>query len=56
VFYSGYKPVDYTANYFDGGLLIGVRSKYLVPDVDCPHGATYLSAYFQLGKQEKPSM
>jgi diamine oxidase len=55
VFYSGYKPVDYTANYFDGGLLIGVRSKYLVPDVDCPHGATYLSAYFQLGKEKKPS-
>ncbi|XP_052068796.1 putative amine oxidase [copper-containing] [Mytilus californianus] len=48
VFYAGYKPMQALANYLDGVGLIGIQAKGLVPGVDCPKDATYLSSTFQV--------
>ncbi|XP_052072423.1 putative amine oxidase [copper-containing] [Mytilus californianus] len=45
-FYSGYKPTEHYFNFFDVRILLGLRSKYLEPGVDCPIDATYVGSYF----------
>ncbi|XP_062589035.1 putative amine oxidase [copper-containing] isoform X1 [Saccostrea cucullata] len=53
VFYSGYKPTQMFANYFDSTALIGPQDKGLVPGVDCPSHATYMPASHVLESSEK---
>ena len=48
VFYSGNKPIDALAHYLDGFELIGLVAKGLVPGVDCPEDATFISTTFQV--------
>ncbi|CAC5416608.1 AOC1 [Mytilus coruscus] len=45
-FYSGYKPTEHYFNFSDVRLVLGSRSKYLEPGVDCPIDATYVGSYF----------
>ncbi|XP_061163519.1 putative amine oxidase [copper-containing] [Saccostrea echinata] len=53
VFYSGYKPTQMFANYFDTTALIGPQDKGLVPGVDCPSHATFMPASHVLESSEK---
>ncbi|CAC5416610.1 AOC1 [Mytilus coruscus] len=53
-FYSGYKPTEQNFRYFDSQFLLGLRAKYLMPGVDCPNDATYMSSYFLDGSSDVP--
>ena len=53
VFYSGYKPAQMFANYFDSVALIGPQGKGMVPGVDCPAHATFIPASHLLEGSDK---
>ncbi|CAC5412330.1 AOC1 [Mytilus coruscus] len=54
VAYFGYKPYEYTALYQDNRYQAGTLAKYLVPGVDCPLDATFLSSAFKVEFHDKP--
>ncbi|XP_052080669.1 putative amine oxidase [copper-containing] [Mytilus californianus] len=54
LFYFGYKPFEYTAYYLDNSYQTGTLAKYLVPGVDCPLDATFLSSSYKVETQDKP--
>ncbi|CAC5412331.1 AOC1 [Mytilus coruscus] len=54
VFYFGYKPFEYTSFYLDNSYQTGTLAKYLVPGVDCPLDATFLSSSYKVETQDKP--
>ena len=46
VFYSGHSPHQKFSDYLDSSELIGPSAKGLIPGVDCPDHATFVSAHF----------
>ncbi|XP_063411542.1 putative amine oxidase [copper-containing] [Mytilus trossulus] len=52
--YFGYKPYEYSALYQDNRYQSGTLAKYLVPGVDCPMDATFLSSAFKVEFADKP--
>ncbi|CAC5412328.1 AOC1 [Mytilus coruscus] len=52
--YSGYKPSEYTAFFQDNRYKTGALSKYLVPGVDCPSDATFISSSFKMESSDEP--
>ncbi|BFZ06497.1 hypothetical protein BsWGS_09536 [Bradybaena similaris] len=56
VFYSGHAPFSQTSDYVDSGVMLGSRSKALVPGADCPETATLLSATFMSQYSEEPAV
>ncbi|CAG5119358.1 unnamed protein product, partial [Candidula unifasciata] len=56
VFYSGHAPFGQTSDYVDSGVMLGSRSKALVPGADCPDTATLLNATFMNQYNEDPAV
>ncbi|KAJ8321529.1 hypothetical protein KUTeg_000919 [Tegillarca granosa] len=54
VFYSGHNPAKKFANFFDTFGLLGPQAKALVPGVDCPEHATFISASHYLETSKEP--
>ncbi|CAG2257197.1 ABP1 [Mytilus edulis] len=52
--YFGYKPYEYFSLYQDNRYQSGTLAKYLVPGVDCPIDATFLSSSFKVEFADKP--
>ena len=45
VFYSGHSPQQKFSDYLDSSELIGPSAKGLIPGIDCPEHATFMSAH-----------
>ena len=56
VFYSGHNPVLRYADILDTISMLGIRSRALVAEADCPAHATYLSATFWTDSSEEASV